>query len=661
MLKSIKAKLLAGFGCVIAIVVISGVISLVQVKQISDMTNSFVGELWSTADLIMETNITIQDDVRTVLDPGEDLDRKAFAVAFHQTLADIKAEFAAAHLLDGEVDHIFQDLDDLDSTFEETLFMAGKPGEAMEVADAAMGPILEILEAQDNAVVSSLLWEGCMAFNDILITGDLSLEEDYRAVANQIKNSPDFDLIAGDFAAFDKGALGVFKIFKEEHDARETYNSTLECFLNDLDNLEGDFEVNVVDPAVKKTKAKIATVNVTLMVSIILSLVLSLGIAFFMANILSKPLVKTALVIEEMEKGHLDNRVGLDQEDEVGSMARTLDTFADSLQYEIVACLEKAAAGDLNFDLEPRDGKDKVRGAIKTLSADLNRMVSGIRSAGDQIASGSKQVADAAQALSQGSTESAASLQEIGASMTELADQTKTNAENAGEANTLSSDAQSAAETGNDQMSRMVEAMSEIDKASQDIANIIKVIDDIAFQTNLLALNAAVEAARAGKHGKGFAVVAEEVRNLAGRSAKAARETAQLIDNSTSITSTGAKTAEQAAGALADIVEKITSVSALVEEIALASKNQANGFEEVNNGLTQIDQVTQSNTATAEESAAAAEELSSQSAEMRDLLARFKLKSDKHDFSGTPADQLDDGLMSPEGKVVHEVEEEVWS
>ena len=628
MLKSIKGKLLAGFLGVIAVVAISGTISLVQIKDISQLTNHFVEDLWSAADLIMETNITLQEDVRTVLDPADELDRRAFADGFHKRLAEIRTEFEATELPEEAIAHIFRDLEDLDSSFETPLYMAGKPGEAMEVADAAMGPILEILEEQNHAVLNSMLWQSCMLFNDILITGDLALETEYGVASRKIKNHPDFGIIAKQFAAYDKGALGVFSLFREEHKARESYIGTLECFLGDLERLESDFEANAVDPAVAELKEKLASVNVAQMVSMGLSLILSLCIAFFMANLLARPLVKTAAVIREMAMGHLEDRVSLDQQDEVGSMARALDSFADSLQNEVVASLEKAAAGDLDFDIEPRDENDKVRGAIRTLSRDLNEMVAGIRGAGDQIAAGSKQVADAAQTLSQGSTESAASLQEIGASMTELADQTRINAENAGEANTISSEAQSAAETGNEQMSRMVEAMAEIDKSSKDISNIIKVIDDIAFQTNLLALNAAVEAARAGKHGKGFAVVAEEVRNLAGRSAKAARETAQLIESSTAITTNGGQTAHQAADALGSIVEKITRVSALVEEITLASRNQANGFDEVNNGLSQIDQVTQSNTATAEESAAAAEELSSQSAEMRDLLARFKLKKD---------------------------------
>ncbi len=650
MFRTIKTKLLAGFFAVISIVVISGLVSVIQLNSISQKTDHFVGELWETADLIMESNIEIQKIARTVMEPAPDLDRQQFAAGFHAVLAEYKVEFQATALPKAEVSHVVADLQNLDSSFEKPLFLAGQAGAAMEEADAAMAPILEVLNTHEKTYLSGLLWEAAMAFNDVLITGDPALLDQYHATAKTIRQDSAFPLIRNKFAAFDKGALRVFDLANTENQAKADYNATLECLLEDLSTIEADFAASAIVPETAAIKEKISSSKAIQFAAILGSVLFSMAIAFFMAAKISAPLVRTVAVIEEMEKGRLDQRVGLVRTDEVGRMAESLDAFADSLEHEVLDSLEKAARGDLTFDIEPRDEHDKVRGSIRKLSQDLNGMITGIRSGGESINAGSDQVAQAAQSLAEGATESAASLQEISASMTEMANQTRTNAESAREANTLSTGTQTAAVDGNEKMSRMIEAMNQIDTASQEISKIIKVIDDIAFQTNLLALNAAVEAARAGKHGKGFAVVAEEVRTLAQRSAKAARETTDLIERSAQFTQAGGVTATETATALAEIVEKATLVSGLVETIATASHEQAGAFTEINNGLAEIDRVTQANTATAEQSASAAEELSSQSREMHHLLARFRLHAGQDTGSG----------FTPEQEAVEELVGGIW-
>jgi methyl-accepting chemotaxis protein len=356
-----------------------------------------------------------------------------------------------------------------------------------------------------------------------------------------------------------------------------------------------------------------------------------LALFFLLRKLIVNPLSRVRVMLGEIERGHLKTRLHLSQRDELGETARTLDNLAESLDQEIVSNLQKLAHGDLTFEVAPRDSEDLLRGALQKLGADLNHIIHQIHIAGEQIASGSAQISDAAQSLSQGTTESASSLEEISASLGEMTNRVKQNAENASQANTFSSEAQTAAEKGNERMNEMVEAMSKINSSAQSISKIIKVIDEIAFQTNLLALNAAVEAARAGQHGKGFAVVAEEVRNLAARSAKAAKETAELIEGSVAITEQGGQIADQTAEALQEIVSGITRVSDLVAEISAASNEQAQGISQVNHGLGQIDQVTQQNTANAEQSAASSEELSSQASQMRSMLARFTLKSIEDD------------------------------
>jgi methyl-accepting chemotaxis protein len=327
---------------------------------------------------------------------------------------------------------------------------------------------------------------------------------------------------------------------------------------------------------------------------------------------------------ETVRAGDLSRRLNLKRGDEIGQLAMALDSMAEGLDQKAkVAAV--IADGDLTVEVPVASEKDQLGMALRTMLNSLGSLIGQIQFSGESIASGSVQVADSSQSLSQGATESAASLEEIAASMTELASQTKLNSENASQANRLVSSAKEAAEQGNRQMQQMVAAMGEINQAGDNISKIIRVIDEIAFQTNLLALNAAVEAARAGQHGKGFAVVAEEVRNLAARSAKAAKETEELIAGSVKKAQDGAAIADDTASSLQEIVEEIAKITDLVGEIAAASNEQSEGIGQVNVGLDQIDQVTQRNTSNAEEGAAAAEELATQAAEMRKMLARFKL------------------------------------
>lgn len=356
-----------------------------------------------------------------------------------------------------------------------------------------------------------------------------------------------------------------------------------------------------------------------------------LTVVFLLRSLIVSPVKKVKEVLNEIACGHLRNRLQLTQKDELGDMARTLDELSDSLESEVVGSLRKLANGDLTFEVQPRDERDILRHSIQQLGEDLNQMILQIVSASQQIESGSIQVSDAAQTLSQGATESAASLEEISSSMAVIGQQTTQSSDNARQANQLASEASNAASTGNQQMEEMLGAMGEINSAGQNISKIIKVIDEIAFQTNLLALNAAVEAARAGQHGKGFAVVAEEVRNLAARSAKAAKETAELIESSVEKTARGTAIAERTSTALDEIVSSITKVTDLVSEIAAASNEQAQGVNQISIGLQQIDSVVQQTTANAEESAATSEELSSQTAHLNSILSRFQLKGDGYD------------------------------
>jgi methyl-accepting chemotaxis protein len=248
----------------------------------------------------------------------------------------------------------------------------------------------------------------------------------------------------------------------------------------------------------------------------------------------------------------------------------------------------------------------------KGLTRKLTQIVVQLSHGAERVASSSIQVSSASQLLAEGATEQAAGLEETSSSLEEMSSMTKQNADNAQQANTLAAEAKKAANNGSGAMSRMADAIEDIKKSSDETAKIIKVIDEIAFQTNLLALNAAVEAARAGEAGKGFAVVAEEVRNLAMRSAEAAKNTSNLIEQSVNNSRNGVHICGEVKKSLDEIVGSIGKTTDLVSEIAAASSEQAQGVDQINTAVSQMDKVTQQNAASAEESASASQELSKQ-------------------------------------------------
>ena len=295
---------------------------------------------------------------------------------------------------------------------------------------------------------------------------------------------------------------------------------------------------------------------------------------------------------------------------------------------EMIARLKDIAEGDGDLTQRLRaDSKDEL-GVLSNwfnkFIEKLDRILSDIRRGAAEIDAGSSQVASTSQSVASGASEQAASLQQISASLEEMSSMTERNAENCTSAVTRSDAAREKANSCQEGMARMTEAMGAIKQSSDSIGKVLKVIDEIAFQTNLLALNAAVEAARAGEAGKGFAVVAEEVRTLAQRSAQAARETAAMIDESTVRANRAVTLCNEVDGSLRTIVVGTKEVNDLLTQIASASKEQAQGISQVNSGVSELDKVTQQNAGNSEELSAASEETASQVAQLKGLLGQFK-------------------------------------
>ncbi|MBN7772869.1 methyl-accepting chemotaxis protein [Clostridium aminobutyricum] len=360
-----------------------------------------------------------------------------------------------------------------------------------------------------------------------------------------------------------------------------------------------------------------------------------LAAAFIMmvlAGKITKPIREVEAAAKELAEGNFDYEITYSSQDEIGNLAdsmrtmimRTKDVITDTSR-----ALDEMSKGnfDLNSTAEYVGIFKQIETSMMNIVLKLSQTLHTIKTSADQVDIGAEQVSTGSQALAQGAIEQASSIEELAAAVNQIAEKVKANAEHAITANKKTTRVGEDLQQSNEQMNHMMTAMEDISNKSKEISKIIKSIEDIAFQTNILALNAAVEAARAGTAGKGFAVVADEVRNLAGKSAEAAKNTTMLIEETVRAVSEGSLIAEQTAIAIKSVVENAGDVITVIDDISNAFKEQADSINQITIGLDQVSSVVQSNSATAEESAAASEELSGQASTLKEEVNRFTLKN----------------------------------
>lgn len=364
----------------------------------------------------------------------------------------------------------------------------------------------------------------------------------------------------------------------------------------------------------------------------LLMIILGVLLARRLSNSITYPLKEISRVANEMSFGNFDTTVKHEGEDELGNLANNMNILiskTNTVIEDTSFLLNEIANG--NFDVKTNAEYEGVFESIKTsidkISIDLSNTINQITTASVEVNSASEQVSMGSQILAQGATEQAASIQELSTTINNISDKMIETSENAKMANQLSSNVGIEMKLSNEQMKKMVSSMNEISKTSEEIGKILKTIDDIAFQTNILALNAAVEAARAGSAGKGFSVVADEVRNLAQKSAEAAKNTENLISSSIDAVNRGSEIVNMTASSLDKVYNETNEAITLIDKISLESEKQSENIKNVSISIEEVSSVVQNNSATSEESAAASEELNAQSNILNALVNNFKVKN----------------------------------